>query len=66
MTEKNIPIFDWSGNSPDVNPNENLRAKCKSPLRAVDLTTMEKLIQALIQVCKYDTGTRKLSVTVQI
>jgi len=24
MTEKNIPMLDWPGSSPDVNPNDNL------------------------------------------
>lgn len=50
MTEHRITILDWPGNSPDINPIENLWAICKSRLRAVDCTTMEKLIQALIQV----------------
>jgi len=26
MTEKNIPILDWPGNSPEANPIENLWA----------------------------------------
>jgi transposase len=50
MTEQQIQVLDWPGNSPDVNPIENLWAICKSRLRGVDCTTTEKLIQALIQV----------------
>lgn len=50
MTEQHIEVIDWPGNSPDVSPIENLWAICKSRLRAADCTTMEKLIQALIQV----------------
>lgn len=50
MTEKHIQVLDWPGNSPDVNPIENLWAIYKSRLRAVDCTTMEKLIQVVIQV----------------
>jgi len=50
MTEKNIQVLDWPGNSPDVSPIENLWAICKSRLRTMDCTTKEMLIQALIQV----------------
>ncbi|XP_063855001.1 uncharacterized protein LOC135097165 [Scylla paramamosain] len=50
MTEKNIQVLDWPGNSPDVSPIENLWAICKSRLRTMDCTTKEMLIQALIQL----------------
>lgn len=50
MTEKNIQVLDWPGNSPDVSPIENLWAICKSRLRTMDCTSKEMLIQALIQV----------------
>jgi len=64
MTEKNIPMLGWPGNSLDVNPIENLWPICESRRRAADCTTIEKLIQVLIQEW-YCTEIRKLSVTVQ-
>ena len=50
MNEKHIEVLDWPGNSPDLNPIENLWSICKSRLRGVDCTTTDKLIEALIQV----------------
>ena len=47
----NISVLDWLGNSPDLNPIENLWSIIKR-LRKRDCTTMVKLIEAIID-CWY-------------
>ena len=42
--------MECPGNSPDLNPMENLWAIIKSRLQKLDCTTMTKLIEAIIQV----------------
>ena len=48
----NISVLDWPGNSPDLNPIENLWSIIKLRLRRRDCTTREKLIEAIID-CWY-------------
>ena len=43
-------MLEWLGNSPDLNPIENSWAIIKQRLRGIDCTTMEKLIQSIIQL----------------
>lgn len=50
MNQKQIKVLEWPGNSPDVNPIENLWGICKSRLRRKDCTTKTKLIEAVIEV----------------
>ena len=49
-----ITVLEWPGNSPDLNPIENLWAIVKSRLRKRDCSTMVKLINAVIQVWFHD------------
>ena len=48
--DNNITFLDWPGNSPVLNPNENLWAICKDRLQKMDCTTKTKLVEAVIQV----------------
>lgn len=55
FTEKKIRCLEWPGNSPDLNPIENLWAILKARLRKIDCTTKTKLIEAVIQLWFRDT-----------
>ena len=44
MVKNNIKTLKWPGNSPDLNPIENLWAIVKKRLRKHDCTTKTKLI----------------------
>lgn len=48
--EKRINVLDWPGNSPDLNPIENLWSIVKTRLLKKDCTTKTKLIEAIIDV----------------
>ena len=55
----NIKVLDWPGNSPDLNPIENLWSIIKIRLRKKDCTTKTKLIEAIIQVWHHDEQIRE-------
>lgn len=48
--DKKISCLQWPGNSPDLNPIENLWAIVKARLRKIDCTTKTKLIEAVIGI----------------
>ena len=48
--EKGIRVLDWPGNSPDLNPIENLWAILKLEAQKKDCTTLEKMTQAIIDI----------------
>ena len=41
-------VLDWPGNSPDLNPIENLRSIIKLRLCSEECTTKTKLVEAII------------------
>ena len=47
--EKDITIIDWPGNSPDLNPIENLWAIIERRIEKTDCSTAQKLISAIIR-----------------
>ena len=49
-----IKVLDWPGNSPDLNPIENLWSIIKCRLRKMDCTTKTKLIEATMQLWYHD------------
>jgi len=44
LSDNNIAVLKWPGNSPDLNPIENLWAIIKKELHKYDCTTITKLI----------------------
>ena len=52
--DENIQVLQWPGNSPDVNPIENLWAIVKKRLRNHDCTCKDKLISAIIKIWYHD------------
>jgi transposase len=48
--EKNIRLLDWPGNSPDLNPIENLWSIVKAELLKRDCTTEAKLTRSVIDI----------------
>ena len=58
-----ITVLDWPGNSPDLNPIENLWSIVKNRLRKMDCTTKIKLIEAVIHVWFHDEEIKKICKT---
>ena len=52
--ENQVSVLDWPGNSPDLNPIENLWAIVKCRLRKTDCTTSRKLVEAIIHIWYHD------------
>ena len=48
--KERIKVLEWPGNSPDLNPIENLWSIIKLRLRKKDCTTLIKLIEGIIDV----------------
>ena len=55
MVKNNIKTLKWPGNSPDLNPIENLWAIVKKRLRKHDCTTKTKLSTTILQIWIEDT-----------
>jgi transposase len=49
-----IPLLPWPGNSPDMNPIENLWAIVKRRMASIRITTRAELINRLTEVWHHD------------
>lgn len=54
LEEKNIKTLPWPGNSPDMNPIENLWAIVKKKLKKYNITNKNDLIERLLQIWHHD------------
>lgn len=63
MKNNNINTMTWPGNSPDLNPIENLWGIVKKKLRKHDCTTKTKLIEAILQTWFHDAEIKKMCST---
>ena len=54
FSDNNICVLEWPGNSPDINPIENLWAICKRRLAKLDCSTKTRMIESLIKVWFHD------------
>jgi transposase len=51
LKEAKIPVMDWPGNSPDLNPIENLWAIMKAKLKKnKNITSLPLLIRAITEL----------------
>lgn len=50
LADKNITVLDWPGNSPDMNPIENVWELMKREISKATVTTKQELIEKLIDV----------------
>lgn len=54
LNTKEISVLPWPGNSPDMNPIENLWAIVKNRMKKEKITTKTRLIETLIQIWHHD------------
>ncbi|GFX43720.1 retrovirus-related Pol polyprotein from transposon opus [Trichonephila clavipes] len=51
LAEQNIPLLDWPGNSPDMNPIENIWKLMKKEVAKDVITNKTQLLERIIHVC---------------
>lgn len=63
LAEKNIRLLPWPGNSPDMNPIENLWEITKREISKEMVTTKTRLIEKLIEVWHHNTRIKEVAKT---
>ncbi|GFX34304.1 uncharacterized protein TNCV_3226511 [Trichonephila clavipes] len=53
LAEQNIPLLDWPGNSPDMNPIENIWELMKREVAKDVITNKTQLLERMIHVCNH-------------
>ncbi|GFV06025.1 putative transposase like protein [Trichonephila clavipes] len=53
LAEQNIPLLDWLGNSPDMNPIDNIWELMKREVSKDVITNKTQLLERIIHVCNY-------------
>ncbi len=54
LSDKSFEVMDWPGNSPDLNPIENMWNHMKNKLQAEDNSLVPKLKETLIKMWTQD------------
>ena len=54
-----MKVLEWPGNSPDINPIENLWGIMKTRLQTMDCSTKTKMIEAIIEIWYRDEKIKK-------
>ena len=52
--ENRVQVLEWLENSPNLHPIENLWRIIKFRLRKMDCTTVQKLVEAIVEVWYHD------------
>jgi transposase len=60
IQENKVSMLDWPGNSPDINPNENLWIRLKKRLGKMDCSTGERVLTNVIKVWFHDSGVKNI------
>ena len=63
LDEANISVLKWPGNSPDVNPIENMWSIVKQKLQTKDTTTKNRLIRAVLDIWNHDDSIKNICQT---
>ncbi|GFY18915.1 putative transposase like protein [Trichonephila clavipes] len=53
LAEQNIPLLDWPGNTPDMNPIENIWELMKSEVAKDVITSKTQFLEIIIHVCNH-------------
>ncbi|GFV64022.1 putative transposase like protein [Trichonephila clavipes] len=53
LAEQNIPLLDWPGNSPDMNPIENIWELMKREVAKDVIANKTQLLERIIHVCNH-------------
>lgn len=61
LSEEKVPLLDWPGNSPDVNPIENVWELLKRKISKENITNKVNLIEKIIYYWNHDINLKEMS-----